>query len=325
MLPPRGGASLTRANALVQIAARLSTDRSDPARPHRDFRITLGVVQNGTFHDGVSFATGSPDVLFAVARGEIDVAAINPSAYAAMAVRGTGLFPSPLPVRTIAVMPSWDRMAFAVSERTGLTTLAEVAQRRYPLRVSIRENQYHGTRFVIDEALQALGFSLRDLRDWGGDIHYVSTPSEESRLEGMRSGTIEAVFDEGIKSWGPLALEHGFRFLNLDRPVFDRMAALGWPVGPIPEERLAGIDSSLQAVSFSGWPIVTRLDLSDNLVYQMCAALDAARDSIAWDTDHDVSTADLCRDDDEAPLGAPLHPGAARYFRERGALLPPAG
>src|SRR5688500_16243199 len=140
MMPPRGGASLTRAHALMQIASRLSTDRSDPARLHRDFRITLGQVQNGTFHDGVSFATGSPDLLFAVARGDVDVAAINPSAYAAMAVRGTGLFPSPLPVRTVAVMPSWDRMGFAVSERSGLQSLTDIKERKYPLRVSIREN-----------------------------------------------------------------------------------------------------------------------------------------------------------------------------------------
>jgi uncharacterized protein len=298
----------------------MSADRSDPTRPFRDMRVSLGAVQDGAMHEAISFTTGSPDVLFAVARGEVDVAAINPSAYAAMAVRGTGLFPSPLSVRTVAVMPSWDRMGFAVSDKFGLTSLADLAALDRPLRISIRENPNHGTRFVIDEALGALGLTLSGLRDRGVEYQYISTPSEETRLAGMRDGTLDAVFDEGIKGWGSLALHHGYRFLGLGTTVRERFEQLGWPVGSIPADRLPGVSPDAEGPSFSGWPIVTRADLREEWVYQMCAALDAARGDVDWDTDHPVTTADLCRDDDAAPLGSPLHPGAERYYREHGAL-----
>ena len=87
-----------------------------------------------------------PDRVMAVANGELDLAAINPSAFLSMAYRGTGPYPEPLPVRVIAVMPSLDVMLFAVSERTGVTSLADLRERRYPLRASVRRSPAHGTR-----------------------------------------------------------------------------------------------------------------------------------------------------------------------------------
>jgi hypothetical protein len=305
----------------MQIARGVSRDRSDPARPFRDVRVSLGTVQDGTYHAGLSFATGTPDLAFAVARREIDLAAINPAAYLSMAYRGTGPFSAPLPVRAIGVMPSWDRMAFAVAERCGIRSLAEIQERQYPLRVSIRGNTAHATRFVIDEALRALGFSLDDLTSWGGAFQYVDTPRHPERIQGIEDGTLDAVFDEGIKSWGPIGLQHGMRFLPLDAPVLDHFGRLGWPVGPIPSARIAGLKADVpSAASFSGWPLFTHADLSDRTAYQMVAALDESRDRIAWDAPGPVTLRDICGGTDAAPRDVPLHPGAEQYYREHAAL-----
>src|SRR4029453_1724970 len=124
--PPRGGASVARAAARTEIALGLSHDPSDPARPYLDVRIAIGAVNDGSFASALSFGTGSPDLAFAVARGDLDVAAINPSAYLTMAHRGTGPFKEPLPVRALGVMPSWDRMTFAVAQKTGIESVADM-------------------------------------------------------------------------------------------------------------------------------------------------------------------------------------------------------
>ena len=315
-----GGASIARANAVAQIALGMSQDRSDPSRPYRDVCVSVGTVDDGAFQRRLSFATGTPDLAFAVARGEIDLAAINPSAYLTMAHRGTGPFPEPLPLRTVAVMPSWDRMAFAVSERTGISSIAELRDRKYPLRVSIRASLAHGTRFVIDQVLDAAGFALADIESWGGTLHFVSSPSEASRLEGMRDGTIEAVFDEGIKSWGPLALQSGMRFLPLDPPALQRLEGLGWRCGPLTASRFPTAPGDLLLPSFSGWPLFTRAALADEAAYGMARALDAARSGIAFDADGPVALSDLCQNNDATDLDVPLHPGAQRYYAECGAL-----
>lgn len=318
MQPPRGGASVARADAMAQIALGLSQDRSDPSRPYRDMRVSIGAVTDSEFQPALSFGTGSPDLAFAVARGDLDVAAINPSAYLSMAYRGTGPFREALPLRAIAAMPSWDRMAFAVAERTGIETLADVGERKYPLKLSLRGSLAHATRFLIDEVFGAFGFSLHDVESWGGQFQHVDTPSAEPRLAGIRDGSLDAVFDEGIKGWGPVALQNGMRLLPVEGKALDRMQALGWPMGPLPAARFPGTNG--QHPSFSGWPIFTRADLPDDRAYAIARALDGARSRIAFDSEGPVELAELCRNSDTTALEAPLHPGAERYYREQGAL-----
>ncbi|HZT08526.1 MAG TPA: TAXI family TRAP transporter solute-binding subunit [Chloroflexota bacterium] len=319
MLPERGGASTTRARLLTEIALGMSAERG-ATRPYRDVQISLGVVNDGAFNRALSFAAGPPDVAFAVARRDLDLAALNPSPFLTMAYRGTGPFPQPLPLRALAIMPSWDRMAFAVAERTGITSFDQIRERKPPLRISLRENPAHATRFVIDQVLSAAGISLRDIEAWGGRLEYTNTPSEASRMDGVRSGTLDAVFDEGIKGWGNVALEHGMRFLALDPATQHHLETLGWPLGPTPRAMFPRIADELLAPTFSGWPLLVHADLPDDVAYAMCRALDAARGSIQWDIDGPVEMRDLAGGTDAAPRDVPLHPGAERYYREIGAL-----
>jgi TRAP-type uncharacterized transport system substrate-binding protein len=217
-------------------------------------------------------------------------------------------------------MPSWDGMAFAVSEKTGVSSLAEVRDRKVPLTVSVRGNPAHATRYVVDEVLAAEGFSLKDIESWGGKLHYVDSPSQAERLEGMADGSVDAVFDEGIKSWGNIALNGGMRFLPLGEKASARLGELGWPVVAIPTDLFPKVTPGITGASFSGWPIFVRANMDDEVVYQMAKALDEAKGDIAFDTKEPVSLHDLCGDTDAAPIGIPLHPGAERYYHEQGAL-----
>ena len=71
--------------------------------------------------------------------------------------------------------------------------------------------------------MAAAGFSLGELRRWGAKLHNAPRPSDPSRRKGIETGTINAIFDEGIKSWGHTALDHGFRFLPIDGIVLKHM------------------------------------------------------------------------------------------------------
>lgn len=56
--------------------------------------------------------------------------------------------------------------------------------------------------FTVAAVLRAAGFSLADIRKWGGKIHSVPRLSDPGRRADIQNGTINAVFDEGIKSLG---------------------------------------------------------------------------------------------------------------------------
>jgi TRAP-type uncharacterized transport system substrate-binding protein len=304
-----------RVNALYQIALGISMrDRS-----MGDLRFTLGAVRERAYQPALRFANGDFDLAIAVARGELDVAAVNPSAFLSMAYRGTGPYPEPLPVRVIAIMPSLDVMLFAVAERTGIRSLGDIRAQRYPLRVSVRGSAVHGTRFVTDQVLAANGFSLKEIESWGGSIHYAAGPFDEKRMDGMRDGSIEAVFDEGVRGWALLAMEHGMRFLDLDERSRAALAQINWAAVPA-RTALPELQDEILAPSFSGWPLFTRESLSEALVFGMCQALEEAGGRVVWDSETPVTLADVCRDTEAAPFDVPLHPGAERYYRERGYL-----
>jgi len=319
MAPARTQAAAMRVNALVQIAHEMSRGRSGPERTDNDLRVTLGTVRDGAYQRALSFANGDYTLAYEVARGDVDLGSINPSAYLTMAYRGTGPYRGPLPLRAIAVMPTWDRMFFAVAPSTGLTSLPDIAARKYPLHLSIRRSQAHGTRFLIDELFALHGFSLEELEAWGGRLHYVDAPNDPVRLDAIREGSVDAVFDEGVKGWGYVALDHGMKLLDLDPRSREHLAMLGWPMGPV-RAYFPALQEDITAISFGGWPLFTRASLPDEVAYRMCQALESAGERIIWDQDTPVGLADVAENTDAAPRDVPLHPGAERYYKEHGCL-----
>jgi TRAP-type uncharacterized transport system substrate-binding protein len=217
-------------------------------------------------------------------------------------------------------MPSLDWQVFAVSERLGLASVAEIGEKKVPLRVSVRADAKNSTRFVVDQVLGAYGFSLADVERWGGSLQLVGSPREPVRIQGMRDGTVDAVFDEGISGWGHLALECGLRFLPMGAAAESRLKELGWRLLSVSRAEFPELTEDVVGVSFSGWPLFTRADLPDELAYQMAKALDAARPLVQWDSETPVTLRDLCVSSDACPLDVPLHPGAVRYYQEQGAL-----
>ena len=158
------------------------------------------------------FPPGSPALSYAVARGDLEAAFVNPSAMLTQAYRGTGLYTEPLPLRVIVSYPSWDRFVIMVQPRLGLTSLADIKEKRLPLRVSVRQDPH-----ALDPC--ALGPAPADVRLQPERRRVVGRqPAAERRAQrrappcpGYGDGSVDIVFDEGIPSWLPLALEHGLK------------------------------------------------------------------------------------------------------------------
>lgn len=315
-----GVAVFERPYAIVRMALQLVRNRNSQGRPYGDLRISMGATSGGSQRP-LTLGSEGPEILEAVGRGELDLATINPSALLTMAYLGTGPFLKPLPLRVLAVMPSFDMMGFALADRTDLSSLADVRERKFPLRVSLRDDPSHAPPICVDEVLQAEGFSLTDIESWGGTIQWGGTnPTYPARMEGMRSSTIDAVFDEGINGWGQFALDNGFHFARLTDSALAYMTQIGWTTHPV-RARFPTVKDDLPMLSFSGWPVYTHSGVSDEDAYQMAEALYQARDSIPWDIDRPVELTDLCGGHTDAtPRGVPLHSGAERFYREQGAL-----
>ena len=315
---PRG-AQFQRSKMLWEIALGIAGDPSIRYYEDRDVSIVIGNGSGEAFTPALRMAPGSPALAHAVCRGDLELAFVNPSAMLTQAYRGTGLYSEPLPVRVIASYPSYDRFVAAVHPRLGITSLAQVAEGRLPLRVSVREDATHSTRVLLDQLLPLYGFTLSDFEAWGGSLQLNGPPGDARRLEGIRDGSIDVVFDEGIPAWLNTGLENGLQPLELEDDVLSRMEAIGWRRVVLPKDRFPLLERDIVTIDYSGWPLYTRASLPEETAYKVCGAI-AERAEYIRREDSYTGIAQIGVETEATPLDVPLHAGAERWFREHGYL-----
>jgi TRAP-type uncharacterized transport system substrate-binding protein len=311
------GRDTIRSRLVLEVASELV---DQPGWSYRQARVNLR-QQGGADWPVSLFGSDGPAAIDEVARGEVQVAIINPAGYLALAVRGTGSFAAPIPLRAITVIPSPDQLAFAVTERTGLKSLHEIRERRFPLRVSMRGQRDHALHPIVKEVLAAAGFSQGDIISWGGQVRYdEGLPRKGNRLDAVERGEVDMIIDEAVRGWVNSAAEAGMRVLPLDEAILTRLEGLGLRRALIPAARYPKLPNDVLTLDFSGFAVYTHADVTDAVVTSVCAALEARKDRIGWQEPGPLPLDCMCRDTPDGPLVIPLHPAAERFWRERGYL-----
>jgi TRAP-type uncharacterized transport system substrate-binding protein len=268
------------------------------------------------------YATGTFDGVDASVSGEANLATIYPSAGLMLAYKGIGPFDRPQPVRTIAVIPSLDQFVFAVRPETGLTTFEEIGARRFPLTVSLRGQRNHCLNLVINDIAAAAGFSLDDVRAWGGETRYEALVpwTDSEKFKALVRGDIDAIFDEAAYVWVDAALDAGMTILPLAETTVRKLEALGYRRNYLRKSAFPKLPNDILTLDFSGWPIFVHADLDDATVARLCHALDARKHLIPWEGDGPLPVERMCREAPDTPQPVPLHPAAERYWRQCGYL-----
>jgi uncharacterized protein len=205
-----------------------------------------------------------------------------------------------------------------VSPRLRVNSMEELIAKKPKMRVSIAVNDC--VNFAIKFLLKAHGISQKHFSRWGGKVDEVVRPSNPQRREGIISGKLDMVIDEGMDSWGDVAVEHGMKFLSYSEPVLRKLEKYGFQRARLDHGRIAGIDDPTTVVDFSGWPIVVHKNFPDDLAYHIAGVLEKIREEIPYDAAEIPSMKQLCSNTEAGPLDFPLHPGAERYYREKGYL-----
>ena len=257
-----------------------------------------------------------------VAEGRLDLAIANPSAALTLATRGKGLFPHALKLRTIAVIPSADQFVFAVKKETGLTRFEDIGAQRAPLRVLLRGVPDHFLHVMLDDICAAAGFAATDIEAWGGELRKAGPHPlpGDAKFQAVARGEADAMFDEGAHGWVNAAAEAGMTILPLSDATLAKLEVVGYRRALLSKTLNPALSHDVQSVDFSGWPIFVREDMADDRVTQICAALEARKDRIAWQQAGPLPLDRMVGNDPAAPVSVPLHPAAELYWKRRGYL-----
>ena len=298
-----------------ELATQLTVSLTSGRRESKQTPLRIGI--NGDVYGGIR----AP---IEVGTRRVDIAYVNPSAMVTMAYRGKGYYKQKMPLRVLASFPSWDRIAIVVSKDLGLKSLHDVARRKIPLRVSTRfSGVNNGTYYTISTILSLYGFSLEKIKRWGGQVQECPRPFSPERLKGIAKRSINAVFDEGISTiggWLDQALENGYDILPLEPDVVKKLEQLGYSRSVLPRSRYPQLKEDVTSIDFSGWSLVTHRWLPNNVAYAAIETIDARQNVIPVDDDKPLDMRNLCRSTEKCSLQIPLHPGAEKYYREKGYL-----
>jgi TRAP-type uncharacterized transport system substrate-binding protein len=148
----------------------------------------------------------------------------------------------------------------------------------------------------------------------------VTPPSHPDRRAALEKGTINAVFDEGIKSWGQTAIDLGFRYLPVEGKILKKLTAIGYRQSFLPKSRFPALPNDVPAVDFRGWPMVVHAGMPGDVAYALCEAIESRKALMPTDNFKAARHGAALRQRRRGPYDVPLHPGAKRFYRDKGYL-----
>ncbi|MBB5577368.1 MULTISPECIES: TAXI family TRAP transporter solute-binding subunit [Rhizobium] len=251
----------------------------------------------------------------------------------ARAGRGAnGFGERPLRLMAIGVFPHFDQFAFAVRKDLGISSIRQIKEQKIPLRISTAPTHlHHPTGWVLDIVLAEYGMSIEEMESWGGSVVFgdrqpnLMEKVPEGRLDrvsGMRSGALNAVFDEALmtRPWKDIADTVDLTFLPIDEDVLDRIERKhGIRRAIMPKNSLRGVDADVPTVDFSGHILFCREDLPDEIAYATIRGIDQQKrqiESIFLPEQGLTGPVDLSQMWKDTYV--PLHPGAEKYYRDCG-------
>jgi TRAP-type uncharacterized transport system substrate-binding protein len=305
----------TRSRLMLEVASALVNRRDWPML---QARVNLR-EQGGTDFPLTLFGSDSPATIPEVAAGKVQFAIINPGMILKLAALGSAPFTEAMALRIIAILPSLDQMVFAVKQETGLRSITDIRDRKFPLKVSLRAQSDHSLQVIVKHVCAAAGFTLDDIVSWGGQVRYdAGMAYGQNRMGAVHRGEIDAIFDEGASTWGNMALELGMTFLSFPEMILQSLEKLGLRRGLIEKKDYPKLDADVPTLDFSGWPIYTLASTPDALVRDFCRALEESKALIPWAKAEPLPLAQMVRDTPEGHLEVPLHAAAEKFWREIG-------
>lgn len=165
--------------------------------------------------------------------------------------------------------------------------------------------------------LEALGTSVDKVKARGGDLIQVAV-TQIPQL--MRDGRADLYF-ESASPGHPATVETSttveVRFVDLPDKALALMGAYGLKVLPMPQF-FKGQKGPVKAVDF-GTNLIAHKDVSEEVVYRITRAICENRDAIVAENKAmaGFTVKDAWRPEN---VGIPLHPGAIRYYKEKGLM-----
>ncbi|MDL2313758.1 TAXI family TRAP transporter solute-binding subunit [Desulfovibrio sp. OttesenSCG-928-C14] len=219
-------------------------------------------------------------------------------------------------LRAVGVLCTISGLQFIVDAKTGITSIEQIKERKYPLRVAV--NRAGSVMDVAAEALfKSYGFTYKDIESWGGKVMKIPGPETMSLWDAGQVDAIIEISQFPTSRFVELAQKHNLNILSID-PA--KQAALNAELGtesiviaagtyPFVKEPCPTINTKVL--------IMTSAEQPDALI---SGAVQAILDNIKYLHGVHVNLQNLTPEVIAKDILIPLHPAAEKKYREIGVL-----
>jgi TRAP-type uncharacterized transport system substrate-binding protein len=251
--------------------------------------------------------------------GPVDFGATG-AQFMCSAYHGTGNYVNDKPMQNLRLIANIQApprfLIVAVKAGGSLADLSQIREKRWPVRVYAARNDA-----AANAVLAYYGLSVESIVAAGGyvgnsqpDPSHQPDPTSYDVIISMGTGLTTA---PEVKSWTDVIRNNNWNFLELPEALLVKLALdLHAERAIIPYGLVPGIDRTIPSIALngSGTVVYSRADVPDSFAYDVARALDEHQERLLWTNEYfsyNIRTVWKACD-------VPLHPGAARYYREIG-------
>jgi len=206
-------------------------------------------------------------------------------------------------------------MCVFATEKSGITSLEQAFKAKKPIRWFALEKGATGevaTRLLIE----AYGASSDKLKEWGGFFTNTGWVNIGPMLKDARGDIVSHGVGIAHPSMTEISLTVPGRFLDLDEPVRNALVEYGFGKADMPPNSFTKQPKTVKTIAYF-MNVSASVDVPADIVYLLTKILAEKHDELikGHKSFAAVTPEQSCQ---PGNYGAPLHPGAERYYRERG-------
>ncbi len=205
-------------------------------------------------------------------------------------------------------------IAVMATKRSGITSLEDVAKKKMPVRI-VAQPMGSASEYSMRVLLEAYGMTYDNIKSWGGAVTPTSTGVAQAQMQDGKADLWINVITAGHPAISELAISTDLVFLPMSDEIIRKMEPYGYKRTKLPAKTFKGQD---QEVPLVGWPtiLVAHKDLKPEVAYLFTKTLVENKEKLV--KSHagfkDFNPGEAWK------LDVPLHPGAAKYYREKGMI-----
>ena len=217
-------------------------------------------------------------------------------------------------LRLVAVLNPNQAVQFFVDEKTGIKSIADIKDKKYPLKITVNRQ---GTVIDIlsEKILELSGASYQDITKWGGKIQKIPGPEAMDLWDAGQMDAIIEVCQFPSSRFYELGQKHGLRMLPLDDDLINRLnEEMGSTSLTIPANNYPFQKEDYKTVT-TQLLLITNVDTPDELVEGVLSSM--VKNIEYLQTVHsnlkELSPAAMANN-----TAIPMHPAAERFYKNLG-------